>query len=362
MTELELKIKQAQDAYYEGNPIMEDYEFDELWDKLQKENPNSELLKTVGEDVNEFPKKDHFILMGSQNKVNSEEEMSDFLKKIKKDVIIQYKEDGISLELVYENGEFKNGITRGDGKQGFDITPNVLKMKGVPKIIDNFTGAIRGEILLSKKDKDLYFPDMKNCRNTAAGLSKRLDGEGCQYLTVICYDAQSINEKANFKTQVELQTWLEKQGFNVAKWEYIQNVTVKDCMDLLNTTFENVENIEFDIDGLVVKQNEIDIEDFKTNLRPKTTIALKPKRTYKTSILRNIEWNQKNGTFTPVAIFDTVDLLGSNVSRASLGNIDILLEMGIEIGHAIEITKCGEIIPKITRDITTGKFRKGYEH
>ena len=365
MNELEQKIKAAQDAYYDGNPIMEDYQYDELYDKLIKEYPDSKLLKAIGADTsNVFAKREHFILMGSQNKANSKEEIEDWLKKINyQPVIVSEKLDGISLEIVYLKGGFQAGITRGDGKEGFNITSNVVKMMGIPNQIDkNFTGSVRGEILLFKSQKDKYFPDMKNCRNTAAGLSKRLDGIGCEYLNVVCYDAQSQDDDNYFKTQEELQKWLIKNKFDVAKYYLMEKPTSDDLMSVLNETFENIESLEYDIDGLVIKQNKIDIEDFKTNLRPKTTIALKPKRTYKTSVLRNIEWNQRNGTFTPVGVFDTVDLLGASVSRASLGNIDILLEMGIEIGHTIEITRCGEIIPKITRDMTTGKFRKGYEH
>ena len=102
------------------------------------------------------------------------------------------------------------------------------------------------------------------------------------------------------------------------------------------------------------------MEDFKTNYRPKTTIALKPKRTYATSILRDVEWSCSNGTYTPVAIFDPVNLLGATVQRASLGNVDLMEQLGIEIGHSIVITRTGEIIPKVVKDNTTGKFVEGY--
>ena len=126
---------------------------------------------------------------------------------------------------------------------------------------------------------------------------------------------------------------------------------------------EKRDSLEYDIDGIVWKQNEIDMDDFKTNYRPKTTIALKPKRTYASSTLRDIEWSCSNGTYTPVAIFDPVNLLGATVQRASLGNVDLMEVMGIEIGHTIEITRTGEIIPKITKDLTTGiSILKYYEN
>ena len=133
MTELELKIKAAQDAYYNGDaPIMSDIEFDELWDKLKKEQPESELLKMVGSDHTDgFKKVKHSIIMGSQNKVNTAEEVSDWLRKnkIKKEkVIVQHKMDGISVALYYKNGKFAQAVSRGDGETGDDITANVAKI------------------------------------------------------------------------------------------------------------------------------------------------------------------------------------------------------------------------------------------
>lgn len=365
MTELELKIKAAQDAYYNGvAPIMSDIEFDELWDKLKKEQPESELLKMVGSDhIDGFKKVKHSIIMGSQNKVNTAEEVSDWLRKnkIKKEkVIVQHKMDGISVALYYKNGKFAQAVSRGDGETGDDITANVAKMKGVTKSLsDDFSGTVRGEILLSRTDKEKYYPEMKNCRNAASGISKRKDGEGCNHLSVVVYDAQ-YSDGSSFETQENLQNWLKKNGFTVAKYDVVEKFNAEKVMKILAETFDNYGSLDFDIDGLVLKQNEIDMDDIKTNYRPKTNVALKPARQTAITTLRSIEWRLYNGTFTPVGNFDAVELCGTKVENASLSNIAAIEDMGLEIGHEIVVTKCGCIIPKIIKDVVTGKFAEGY--
>lgn len=367
MTELENKIAEAQDAYYNGTPVMSDIEFDELWEQLKKEQPESELLAAVGADHTDgFAKVKHMMIMGSQNKAKNIAELNEWLSKKKIDkssVLAQYKMDGISLELCYKNGKFVKAVTRGDGETGDDITENVKKMQGVVKTLkSDYTGPIRGEILMSRSEKDAHFPDKANCRNAASGVAKRKDGEGCEYLTVVVYDAQPLNltEENSFKYQTLLQEWLAGEGFKVAPWQIIENFTAEKAKKLLDVTFEDFDNLEFDIDGLVLKQNKIDVEDITTNYRPDTMIALKPEYVKAKTILRSIEWRLSNGTFTPVAHFDPVYLNGTEVENASLANINKMLELGIEIGHELVVVKCGLIIPKIIKDETTGKFAEGY--
>ena len=128
----------------------------------------------------------------------------------------------------------------------------------------------------------------------------------------------------------------------------------------MNEIFDKFDDLEYDIDGIVWKQNNIDIKDMQ-NERPKTNIALKPAKVYKETVLENIEWQVRNGTLTPVAILSPIDLQGATISKASLCNVACLEDMGIEIGHKVLICRCGMIIPKIVKDIDTGKYAKGYE-
>lgn len=361
-TELEDKIKEAQEAYYNSNPIMSDIEFDELWEQLKTNYPDSEVLQDIGNDSNDgFEKAQHIILMGSQNKATKAEEMDAFFKKDEK-YIASYKLDGISIEIQYDNGNFVKALTRGDGVIGDNVTNNVIKMGYVPKVLQDksFTGAVRGEILLQKSVKDKYFPDAKNCRNMASGISKRKDGLDCDKLIVMCYDVQSTDKSKNLSTETLLNEWLKSNGFIVAPYTEAKTWTGKDAIDYINDIFSKLETIDFDIDGIVFKQQKIDWNDKVSSYRPKTNIALKPKYTQATSILRSIEWKLNNGTFTPVAHFDAVELNGTMVENASLANISLMEDMGIEIGHEIIVVKTGLIIPKIIKDVTTGKFAEGY--
>ena len=369
--ELENKLKQAQDAYYNGSePIMSDLEYDELWDELQTKFPTSNLLFGVGADHTDgFAKVKHSIIMGSQAKANTAQDMTTFfLKNGKEKYLAQYKLDGCSIALNYENGKFMTGATRGDGTEGDDITRNVLQMKGlVKKLKDRFTGTVRGEVLLDKSVKEKYFPDMKNCRNASSGIMKHLDGSDCEKLTIRVYDAQYLDKTKSFGTQEFLQTWLQDNGFIVAEYVWFDTRSMKnpgqEAIELIRTEFSeyNSSNRDYDIDGIVFKKNEIDMHDIQTEYRPKTMIALKPKFTPKESVLRDIEWCVKNGTVTPVAIFDPVEIEGSTVQRASLGNISLMEYLGLEIGHRITVIKANMIIPKVIQDLETGKFITGYE-
>lgn len=363
---LETEIRKHQELYYNHQPVISDGEFDALVDELTMLDPDNELLTTkIGADHTEgFTKVKHNIKMGSQNKANTESEMNGWLSTIDNSFVLGgFKMDGNSVRLTYKNGELVQAASRGDGDWGDDITENVKKMNFVPlklKATPNYTGDVRGEVLLSRKNKEKYYPEFKNCRNGASGIMKHLDGSGCEHLDVVCYDAQYLSENEEFGTQENLINFLEQNGFKVAEYRLFKNLTGKMAIDYLNTIFDDFDNLEYDIDGIVWKQNVIDMKDMK-NERPKTNIALKPAKVYKETILENIEWQVRNGTLTPVAILKPVDLQGATISKASLCNVACLEDMGIEIGHKVLICRCGMIIPKIVKDIDTGKYAKGYE-
>ena len=363
---LETEIRKHQELYYNHQPVISDGEFDALVDELTMLDPDNELLTTkIGADHTEgFTKVKHNIKMGSQNKANTESEMNGWLSTIDNSFVLGgFKMDGNSVRLTYKNGELVQAASRGDGDWGDDITENVKKMNFVPlklKATPNYTGDVRGEVLLSRKNKEKYYPEFKNCRNGASGIMKHLDGSGCEHLDVVCYDAQYLSENEEFGTQENLINFLEQNGFKVAEYRFFKNLTGKMAIDYLNTIFDDFDNLEYDIDGIVWKQNVIDMKDMK-NERPKTNIALKPAKVYKETILENIEWQVRNGTLTPVAILKPTDLQGATISKASLCNVACLEDMGIEIGHKVLICRCGMIIPKIVKDIDTGKYAKGYE-
>ena len=303
--ELENEIKKNQELYYNGNEVISDGEFDALVDELQSLDPENPLLTTlIGADHTEgFATIEHRILMGSQSKANTETEMNNWISTINpKKVLGGFKMDGSSLEIWYDDGVYTKAVTRGDGKTGDDVTENVRKMNYVPKKLkEKYTGVVRGEVLLSRKNFEKYFKGKyKNCRNTATGVMKRIDGSDCDKLDVVVYDAQYLDNNKEFGTQEKLVNFFEKNGFKVAEYKFFDNLTGKKAMDYLKEIFDKFDDLEYDIDGIVWKQNEIDMNDMRTNARPKTNIALKPAKVYKQTKLVNIEWQVRNGSITPV--------------------------------------------------------------
>lgn len=353
--ELEKLIKTYQDSYYNGEGEISDEEFDKLWDELKSLDPNNPVLQKVGADSGNFPKAKHRIPMGSQDKAASPDEFMVWAKKNPfEEYIVEYKLDGASIELQYDNGIFVRAVTRGNGIQGDDITANATKMKGVlPKLtingqLQNFTGGIRGEVIMTHQvHQELYF-DKANCRNAANGLMKRKDGNGSQHLCVICYDASFENH--DFTNEKEKINWLKECGFDTVSIELCYSP--EEVISYRAKVMEEREKLPFDIDGLVIKGLVIDKEDL-ARTRPEKQIAFKFSLEEAVSILREVEWSESGATYTPVAIFDSVQLAGTTVKRASLVNPNTIRNLGIRIGSHIVVTKRGEIIPKIEGVIPT---------
>lgn len=354
-------LTRLRDAYYNGEPEVSDADYDDLEDKLRELDPNNEFFSKVGEDSDDgFPKAKHVLLMGSQDKCNTVEEIVRKLKHFfgkKIAFMIEPKCDGISLEMNYQNGKLVSCITRGDGYVGDDITANASKMQGVPSEIPT-TEAVstRGEILLFHSDKDKYFPDLKNCRNGASGISKNKEGTGCEHLTVVTYDAQYLNEDLSFETEANKLDFLENNGFvHVNTSMLIADCTTdagiqKAAEDLMAKMNEfTIADREYDTDGVVVKLNVIDENDIRTEIKPKTQWAIKPARVEVETTLIDIEWNMTNGRLVPVAIFEPVILDGATIQRASLVNVAEIERLGLYIGAKIIVSRRNMVIPKVER-------------
>lgn len=342
--ELESRIKHYQEAYYDGHEEISDDEFDKLWNELETNYPDSDLLKAVGEDSVSNNKIKHLMLMGSLSKFNTEEGLRDWVKKesIIFPVQVSNKIDGNSCELQYKDGKLLCAVTRGDAYYGEDIT---LKALGIPSIPNTISAsdycAVRGEIVMNKGVFEAkYSSEFKNPRNLTAGLLKNEDFKDYGDLRFIAYDYY-IEDCPELTEEGKLQT-LELFGFDVVEHVYCNSI--KEILDYRET--RSPRDREYALDGLVLKQNMIDPNDL-TEIRPKKQHAFKWIDISETTTLRDVEWSMTGTTLTPVAIFDPVELEGTTVKRASLANPSYIEKLNLHIGDTIRVVKRGQIIPKV---------------
>jgi DNA ligase (NAD+) len=344
-------IEGYQQSYYNGEAEVSDSEFDLLWEELKNLAPDHPLLKKVGtgsmnESTDGFPKAKHLIPMGSQEKAANPVEFLSWAKKIAPEsFVVQYKLDGASLELQYENGKLKAALTRGDGIIGDEITGNAILMTGVKQeVSENFSGGVRGEVVMKTGVWKQKYPTKANCRNAANGIMRRKDGAGCGDLNFISYDASATGNDNFFRTELEKVAWLKKQGFDVTETREFSDPDK--IIAYRAEIAEKRKKLDIDIDGLVVKDLQTDMTDLR-RARPERQIAFKFDLETAYSILRNVEWSESGTTYTPIGIVDPVRLAGTTVQRANLNNPDMIRAMSLKIGSAVAVVKRGEIIPKI---------------
>ena len=363
---LEEQIFLHRNAYYNKEQIISDSEFDLLVDELDGLDEKNLAITSIGypalED-NGWKKAKHKIHMGSLNKVSNTCDMSNWVNEhIKNEVFIIDKIDGLSIEILYEDGKLTQCITRGNGVEGDCITSNVIKMNGVKKELPLlFSGSLRGEIIMTRKNYNEKFSDKSNGRNQAAGISRRLDGQGCEFLDVIFYQ---VIGNAELLSEVEIIEYISKNlGLNVPNWyvyseNYIYNI---------EKTYKNYENhirsqLDYEIDGLVIKVNNIEeqIEWGENNLRPKGSIAYKfSAENAETKINNIIIQLGKSGRITPVAEFDAINLAGAEITKASLHNFKRIKDLKVDIGATVMVSRRGDIIPQVEKVIkNTGTIFK----
>lgn len=368
ITELLDLVDKCDSSYYNDSvSLISDAEYDSIKDQIKAYKAMDKDLKSrvkqtlsrVGAPVDDSPweKVNHEVPMQSLNKVNTPEELDEWISKLNSPsrFLVTEKLDGLSVSLKYENGKLIQALTRGSGVKGEDITRNVLKMKGVVSNIvkpyshfHNFSGHIRGEIVLRKSDFNLHFKDtMSNVRNAASGITKRLDGKDCEHLSVIVYKLEGIDHSS----EADVYYTLQDMGFSVPY--YIGAETSKEIVSVWNEYMESRrEALDYEIDGLVVIVNDIaeQVALGDLNNRPKGSIAFKFVSLSAITTLRNIICQVGDtGVITPVAEFDEVFLVGSRVTRSSLHNFSNVKNLGIDIGAEIEVKRANDVIPFITR-------------
>ena len=346
---LEKNIIEASNDYYNtSTPLVSDDVFD-LWvSELKKIDPTNLVLSKIGADpTTEWIKEKHLYPLGSLNKVNTPDDMTKWVDETlnNNSIVVIDKLDGLSIGCQYENGRLTKAILRGGGYEGEDIYSNVVKMHGVIKNIPDFTGVLRGEIILTKANHVKYFSDKANPRNAASGICRRLDGEGSEYLAVMFYQVFG----KDFNTEIDQLNFIEKCGCLVPKYWLCQ--TSDEVNKLWQAYQDSIrQSLDYEIDGLVVYCNNIAFQQElgAVNLRPKGKLAFKFANQFVKTIVKQIVWiTGGSGRVTPVCYVDPVNLLGSIVEKASVYNIGYIEKLGLDIGAEVLICKAGEIIPRI---------------
>jgi DNA ligase (NAD+) len=356
----------AKKAYYTGGkPIMDDHTYDTLEDILRQKAPYHRLFTKVGNPNFDtgFSKKKHTMTMGSQNKVTSLKDLTHYfeLKKISPttEFVVEPKCDGISVEIEYKDGQLVDAITRGDGEVGDVITQNVVRMKHFVLHPPKFTGSVRCEIVVTKKDFEKLNQTTEekysNPRNAASGLSQRLDGKYSEYCSLYAVDMSPSPH-----TESDKIVTLKSMGFTS-----IESITCKN-FDEIEVVYQQFltnkrNNYPFEIDGLVIKINDFTIQKAlgSKNNRPKGQVAYKFPAANNQTVVKSVNWQVGPlGTITPVAEVEPIELAGAFITFASLANHDLIVEKDLNVGDIVEITRRGDVIPHIEKVIT--KVNKGH--
>ncbi len=378
--ELSEELREHNYNYYVlDNSTISDYDFDMLLEELQKlEKEFPELIeddsptKRVGGAVTKnFETVKHLYPMLSLGNSYSKEEIQDFENRIKKlveselEYICELKYDGVAIGISYKNGKIERAVTRGDGTQGDDVTENVKTIRSVPLQLkgndypDEFE--IRGEIFFPKnvfedlnKQREVDGEELyANPRNTASGTVKMQDSAIVAQRKLDCYLYFVMGKDLPFKTHYESIQKAGEWGFKVptdAMKSIKKCKNIDEIFDFINYWDTARHNLNFEIDGVVIKVNSYDKQEELgfTAKSPKWAIAYKFKAEQVKTKLNEITYQVgRTGAITPVANLEPVLLAGTTVKRASLHNADQIAKLDIRVGDTVMVEKGGEIIPKI---------------
>ena len=358
--------------YVLDNPTISDQEFDKYLRELEElenkhpeyNNVNSPTKRVGGMVIDKFEKIKHNIPMMSLPDVFSIDEIIDFDSKIKAqgfnpEYVCELKIDGLSVSLHYENGVFKTGATRGDGVTGEDITHNVRTIRTVPmKLQKDISIEVRGEIYMSKKTleklnierKEQGLNLLQNCRNAAAGSIRQLDSKVAASRNLDTWIYHLPNpEDYNIKTHYEALLYMKSLGLKVnPNNRLVKNID--EIVDYINEYTEKRASLPYDIDGVVIKVNDLETQKKLgfTSKYPKWAIAYKfPAEEVLTKLNDIIFTVGRTGKITPNAVLDPVIIMGSSIRRATLHNEDNIKMLDLKIGDMVILHKAGDVIPEV---------------
>lgn len=367
------------DYYVQDNPSVEDVVYDKAMQellKIEEAHPDwitadSPSQRVGGEILEGFQKVTHKTPMLSLGNAFGEDDLRDFDRRIQDRIgdgteyeyMCELKIDGLAVSLIYENGEYRQGATRGDGTTGEDITANLRTVRSIPiKLKETLSIEVRGETYMPKKSfqklnearEEEGLPLFANPRNAAAGSLRQLDTKiaAKRNLDIFLYSVADFGDMGVTKHSEGLD-YLEKLGLKVNKERRVCK-NIEEVLAYVEEWTAKRSDLAYEIDGIVVKLNDLRQQEEVgyTVKSPRWAIAYKFPAEEVPTILRDIELRVgRTGVITPTAILDPVHVAGTTVSRASLHNEDLIKQKDIRINDTVMIKKAGDIIPEVIRSL-----------
>ena len=387
VSELTALLEKYNHEYYVLDcPSVDDYTYDMLMHELadlEKAypdllSPHSPTQRVGGAASSSFEKVVHTVQMQSLQDVFGFEQVGSFVARVREqfpdaEFSVEPKIDGLSVSLEYRDGKLSVGSTRGDGFTGEDVTANLKTIRSIPLTLREALPLleVRGEVYmprdsffeLVKAQEENDEQPFKNPRNAAAGSLRQKQSAvtAKRKLDIFIFNLQQC-EGREFATHDETLQFLSSMGFRVIPDRKICKTT-EEIVDAIKAIGDSRQSLPFDIDGVVVKLNPLAQRDAigSTSKTPKWAVAYKFPPEEKETTLREIEVNVgRTGAMTPVAVFDTILLAGTSVSRAVLHNQDFISEKDIRIGDTIVVRKAGDIIPEVLRSVSHANGAQPY--
>ena len=385
ITALRTQLRHHNEKYYnEDAPEIEDYEYDMMQRRLREleeahpeyADPDSPTQRVGGRASEKFAPVHHAYPLESLQDVFSFEELQEFFERVenaagKAEYVVEYKIDGLSVALEYEDGVFVRGATRGDGVDGEDVTHNLRTIRDIPQKLEGAPPRliVRGEVYMKRSvfdglnaELELHEkPLLANPRNAAAGSLRQKDSRVAaqRRLSIFCFNIQNSDELP-LASHTESLDYLKKLGFQVSP-RYPVYSTPEEVRREIEQMGESRGELDFDIDGAVVKVNAFAQRQMlgSTAKFPRWAAAYKYPPEVKETLLHDIVISVgRTGVLTPNAVLEPVRLAGTTVSRATLHNRDFITGLDVRVGDTVRVRKAGEIIPEII-GVVTGKRPEG---
>jgi len=359
--------------YVENDPVISDRAYDALFDRLQRlesafdlDTDGSPTQRVGGEPLDELPEVEHVAQMGSIDQGGEEADVREFDKRVRNslDGDVQYfcepKFDGLSIEVVYEDGVYQRAATRGDGEVGEDVTENVRTISSVPqRLRGDYPDVlvVRGEAYIPRDAFTAFNRErvergedpFANPRNAAAGTLRQLDPSVTAERPLSVFFFGVLDASVDFESHSGIHERFPDWGLRVCDRTAVVD-DIDAAIDYRNDQHRARDDLDYEIDGVVIKVDDLDACDElgSTARAPRWAFAYKfPARKEETTVRDIVVQVGRTGRLTPVALMDPVEVGGVTVSRASLHNPSLIADLGVDMGDRVRIKRAGDVIPDV---------------